>query len=311
MSQSVLEQLLEMGFDKERSELAVKKSDGLPDALEWLEKTQDTPLDELLEEDAESGTNVAKIEDGASAKSLLCQECGKKFRTQGEAEYHANKSGHTDFAESTEELAALTPEQVKQKIAELQEKAKAKKATQAQADREAEKRNEQIKRKATKETQDMKEALQVKEQKKEAERKKIEKREDADHKARIKAQIEADRQERKRKAEEEKARREGRSIPGESSNIAAAPAAAAAAPRAVANYNEARLRLQTSGGNVIKTFPADTTLFEVAQAVEAEKGIAVTKFVQNFPKVVFEGSIDLGKTLKEAGLVPSASLIAQ
>lgn len=28
MSQSVLDQLLEMGFDKERAELAVKKSDG-------------------------------------------------------------------------------------------------------------------------------------------------------------------------------------------------------------------------------------------------------------------------------------------
>lgn len=28
MSQSVLEQLLEMGFDKSRAELAVKKSDG-------------------------------------------------------------------------------------------------------------------------------------------------------------------------------------------------------------------------------------------------------------------------------------------
>jgi hypothetical protein len=61
----------------------------------------------------------------------------------------------------------------------------------------------------------------------------------------------------------------------------------------------------------MKTLPADTTLFEVAQMLESENGLAVTKFVQNFPRKVFEGNLDFGKTLKEAGWLPSAALIVQ
>lgn len=61
----------------------------------------------------------------------------------------------------------------------------------------------------------------------------------------------------------------------------------------------------------MKTFPADTTLFEVAQVLESENGLTVSKFIQNFPRKIFEGNLDLGKTLKEAGMVPSAVLVVQ
>lgn len=307
MSQSILDQLLEMGFDKQRAELAVKKSDGLPDAMDWLEKNQDTDLEELLAED-EAGPNVAKVEGDALALSLVCNDCGKKFRSQREAEFHANKSGHDDFSESTEELAPLTEEERKQKLAELREKAKAKRANQAIIDKEEQKRNEQIRQKATKESQDMKEELQRKEQIKEAAKKRQDKLEELEAKKRIKAKIEADKEERRRKAEEAKAAKEGRAIPAAAP---AAPAAVAAPSRPAANHNEARLRLQTSGGNVMKTLPAETTLFEVAHMLETENGLAVSKFVQNFPRKVFEGAQDFGQTLKEAGLVPSAALIVQ
>ena len=117
--------------------------------------------------------------------------------------------------------------------------------------------------------------------------------------------------ERRRKAEEAKAAREGRAVPSASSSSTPAPAPAPAAARPAATHNEARLRLQTPGGNVMKTLPAETTLFEVAQLLQSEDGVAVTRFVMNFPRKTFEGSIDFGKTLKEAGLVPSAALIVQ
>ncbi|KAI1662632.1 ubiquitin-related domain-containing protein [Daldinia decipiens] len=305
MSQSVLEQLLEMGFDKSRAELAVKKSDGLPDAMDWLEKTQDTPLDELLEEQ-ESGANIAKIDEGAVAMSLVCNECGKKFRSQGEAEFHANKSGHTDFAESTEQIAPLSEEERKKRLEELRERVKAKKAGKAAEEKEEQKRNDKIRQKATRESHELKEELQRKEQIKEAAKKRQEKLDDLEAKKRIKAKIEADKEERRRKAEQAKLAR------GESVPVAApAPAPAPAPARPAVTHNEARLRLQTSNGNVMKTLPADTTLFEVKQMLESENGLTVTKFVQNFPRKVFEGNLDLGKTLKEAGLVPSAALIVQ
>lgn len=75
-------------------------------------------------------------------------------------------------------------------------------------------------------------------------------------------------------------------------------------------YTEARLRFQTSGGSITKTFPVETTLYEVASAVSQDTGSEVQSFTQNFPKKVFD-AVDFRATLKELGLVPSASLIVK
>ena len=123
-------------------------------------------------------------------------------------------------------------------------------------------------------------------------------------KKQIKARIEADKAERRRKAEEAKAAREGRAV-----ETTSAPAPAAApAPKPKANHTEARLRLQTSGGNLTKTVPAETTLMELAQMVEGEVGQTVSSFTTTFPKKVYSG-VDMGQTVKEIGLVPSGVLI--
>jgi hypothetical protein len=66
-----------------------------------------------------------------------------------------------------------------------------------------------------------------------------------------------------------------------------------------------------TGATIMKTFPAETTLFEVAQALEAENGGPVESFTMTFPKTVFSGVVDFSKTLKEAGLAPSAVLIVK
>ncbi|KAH8893517.1 DNA-binding protein [Thozetella sp. PMI_491] len=317
MVQSDLDLLLEMGFERERAELAVKRTGGLQGALAWLEETQDKPLEKLQQaqaakstgdddEEGEGGPNIAALEEGQSAKSLVCNECGKKFRSPDAASYHATKTEHTDFSESTDEIAPLTEDEKKARLEELRQKLKEKKANQSVQDKEDAKRNEKIRQKATKETQDMKEEIARKEQIKEAAKKRQEKLEDAEAKRRIKAKIEADKAERARKAEEAKAAREGRAAP----QAAPAPAAAPAAPKP-SNHSEAKLRLQTAGGNIIKTFPAETTLFEVAQQLQAETGNAVTSFTMTFPRKTFEGDIDFSKTLKEAGLTPSAVLIVK
>lgn len=308
---SDLDTLLEMGFDKARAELAVKKSGGLQGALEWLEKNQDTPLEELQapDEDDDEATQAAikGLETGELAKSLVCDDCGKQFRTTAMAEFHASKSGHENFSESTEELRPLTEEEKKAKLQEMRAALAAKRARQSDLDKEDNKRNEAIKRKATKETQDMKEELQRKEQIKEAARKKQEKLEDLEAKRRIKAKIEADKEERRRKAEEAKAAREGKAIAAPAEPVAAA--AAPSKPKSSAAYTEARLRFQTSGGTVTKSFPAETTLFEVAEALKAE-GTSVESFMLTFPRKVFDTS-DFGQTLREVGLVPSGVLVVK
>lgn len=313
---SDLETLLEMGFDKARAELAVKKSGGLQGALEWLEKNQDVPLDQLQapdeeDDDAAQAAAIKGLEDGELAKSLICDDCGRQFRTTALAEFHASKSGHENFSESTEEVRPLTEEEKKQKLQEMRAALAEKRARQAELDKEDNKRNEQIKRKATRETQDAKEELQRKEQIKEAARKRQEKLDDLEAKRRIKAKIEADKEERRRKAEEAKAAREGKAPPAAAAAAAPEPAVAAAPsqPKSSASYTDARLRFQTPGGPVTKSFPAETTLFEVAEALKAD-GISVENFTMTFPKKVFDTS-DFGQTLREVGLVPSGVLIVK
>ncbi|KAK4147943.1 uncharacterized protein C8A04DRAFT_23733 [Dichotomopilus funicola] len=320
MTQSDLDLLLEMGFERARAELAVKRTGGLQQALTWLEENQEKPLEELQAAQTTAGATrgeeegEASVPSGETASSLVCNECGKKFRNHDQASFHASKTDHTDFSESTEEIAPLTEEEKKSRLEELRQKLKEKRANQSVVDKEEAKRNEQIRQKATKETQDVKEELQRKEQIKEAAKKRQEKLDDLEAKKRIKARIEADKQERKRREEEAKAMREGKPLPGQTSaSAAAAVAAAATAPTTSSSSGSgaanARLRLQTQNGNLVKSYPGETTLFEVAQQIESEVGAPITKFTTTFPKKTFEAGVDFGQTLAEAGLTPSAVLV--
>ena len=309
---SDLDQLVDMGFDREKSEIALKKGGNLPSAIDWLDKNADKSIEDIKEE--ESSSTTTNLDADAGANSFVCNDCGKKFRNMTQAQAHAEKTGHDDFAESSEAIAPLTEEERAARLEELKTKLAAKRAGQAEEDKAAAKRNEEIRKKHTKEQDDAKEALQRKEQMKEAAAKRQEKKDDADAKRKVQEKIAAQREERKRKAEEEKAMRanpEAYNPGAPTASVGGGAAAAATAPTASkANHSEARLRLQTESGNVMKTFPADTTLFEVAHAVKEEKGVDVQTFTINFPKKTFDTD-DFGMTLKEAGLVPSAALICK
>lgn len=169
---------------------------------------------------------------------------------------------------------------------------------------------QEIRRKSTKETQDLKEDLQKKELLKAAAVKRREKQEEIAAKEKIKAKIAADKEERRLKTEKEKAEREGRasSISQEVAQTLSTSEPTVSKPASA--YNEARLRFQTPQGNIQKAFPAETTLFEVVTALGQDPGIEVQSFTQNFPKKVFD-AVDFGATLRELGLVPSASLIVR
>lgn len=60
----------------------------------------------------------------------------------------------------------------------------------------------------------------------------------------------------------------------------------------------------------MKTFPVNTTLFEVASALGDELGQDVESFTQTFPKKVFDKEY-FGESLKDLKWVPSASLIVK
>ncbi|KAG8528006.1 uncharacterized protein KY384_006922 [Bacidia gigantensis] len=168
MSSSDLENLISMGFEKPRAELALRKSSGIQGAIDWLEKNQDTSTDALLSledastaEDQDFGTTP--LNPGEEAKSLLCKDCGRKLRSVQAAEFHAEKTQHTNFEESTEEVTPLTEKEKKEKLEELRQKLAAKRAGVFDQDKADKKRNEDIRRKTTKDSQDIKEELRKKE----------------------------------------------------------------------------------------------------------------------------------------------------
>jgi len=307
-----LDQLADMGFDREKASIALKKGGNLPNAIDWLDKNASKSLEDLRNEAEDTANDNPALEAGEQARSMVCNDCGKKFRGMSQASFHAEKSGHDDFSESAEELAPLTEEEKAARLVELREKLAEKRARQRDEDKVANRRNEEIRKKLTKESEDAKEDLKRKEELKAVAAKKKEKLDDLAAKKRAKEIIEKQKEERRRKADEEKAMRANPGAYNPGAPSAGSVAAATAAPaKSTVNHSQARLRLTTeSAGNVMKTFEAEQTLFEVAHALKEESGVEATSFTQNFPKKVFDQT-DFGMTLKEAGLVPSAALIVK
>jgi hypothetical protein len=69
-------------------------------ALQWLEDNQDKSMEEITAaatssaDAAETDPTImpAALQEGEVAKSMVCNECGKKFRSMAQAEFHASKT---------------------------------------------------------------------------------------------------------------------------------------------------------------------------------------------------------------------------
>ncbi|RKF65744.1 Uncharacterized protein C17C9.11c [Erysiphe neolycopersici] len=309
MGSSDLENLVVFGYPRDRALLALKNGGSLQNALEWLSENENKTMEELdsVDESNELSVDPSPLKTGEVAKSMICDDCGKKLRSMMAVQNHNRLSGHENFSESTEEIAPLTEEEKAAKLEELRAKHREKKAQQAVIDKLEQMKNEKIRMKSTREVQDAKEKLAQQEQMKAAAKKRQEKLDDIAAKKRIQEKIAADKEARRKKAEAQKAERYGQSTSTQAEPsfivMSTAPAKSTA--------TEARLRLQTSGGTLTKTLPAETTLFELGQQIQAEAGGPVSKFTTTFPRKTFSGTIDLSMTLREAGLLPSAVLIVE
>lgn len=111
----------------------------MQNALEWLEENQDKSIDEIEVNEQIFAAAQGSVQE---ARSLICNGCGKKFRNHAEAEFHASKTEHVDFAESAEEMKPLTEEEKKVKLEVLREKLASKRAHQSEQDKVEKKRNE-------------------------------------------------------------------------------------------------------------------------------------------------------------------------
>ncbi|ORE17152.1 UBX-domain-containing protein [Rhizopus microsporus] len=275
-------------------------------------EVSDEPEEEE-EQPKELGSEPVQKEEGEiqqgeqTASSLICNDCQKLFRDATGAERHAARTGHQNFAESTEVIKPLTEEEKKQKLAELRSRMAEKRAIR-EAQEAAERREaERIRRKAGKEISAAKEELQAKEIKQAFEMKKKEKELDRIAKAKVKAQIEADKRERAAKVIEKTNEEAAKQSQAES---APAPAATSTSQPAVKKeYNDARLQIRIPGMSpVTNTFSATSTLSEVYSFLQSQGCTNPFTLSTTFPRKTF-GEEDKEKTLKELNLVPSAALI--
>ncbi|KAJ3280033.1 Thioredoxin domain-containing protein 2, partial [Rhizoclosmatium sp. JEL0117] len=215
VSQSDKNVLVEMGFAESRVVAALKATGnaGLQPAMDWLFANPDESFMDVEESSgtakAEGSAGVASNETGAAegnddaiteaeatAASLKCDDCGRLLRDAAAAEFHAVKSGHQNFSESTQVIKPLTEEEKKAKLEQLKIKMAQKKEEKRLAEIEESKAKEKVRRTTGKEMVEMKEKMAELELKKAAEQKKREKEEDRIAKAKIKAQIELDRKDR-------------------------------------------------------------------------------------------------------------------
>jgi len=272
----MLNTLGEMGFGSSRACRALANTDykGVEPAMEWLlAHGDDEGLDEPLTEEEAADWTGDKVQEAA-----------------GEEEAPARKP--------------LTEEERKEKLEKLEAL-----RVQKRAEREEKEKKEAIEKekKRIKEGQGMseiKQALAEQEIKKMAEERRREKMETKAAKAKILAQIEADKA----------ARREMFNTAPPASAAPAPPAAAAPAAAAAPkkDYDSARLQIRQSNGQpLVHTFGSKEPLSAVRLYVEMNRtdgGAGPVKLMTNFPKKVFTDD-EYDEPLAQLGLTPSAVLI--
>lgn len=148
----------------------------------------------------DSGTETLVLKPDASeevAKSIKCNDCQRLFKTQMEVEFHAAKTGHSDFAESTEEKRPLTEEEKKEQLAKLEEKLKKKRVEREEQDKMDALERERVRIKSGKDMSEARRKMEEMEMKKIVDQRKREKEDEKLARNRVKAQIEADKAARK------------------------------------------------------------------------------------------------------------------
>ncbi|THH07966.1 hypothetical protein EW145_g3034 [Phellinidium pouzarii] len=332
------EALLGMGFESARVDWALRatRNAGLQPALDFLFAHTDDPIPDpaaqassgasagaamdVDEDDAETlraVTGESSVGPEAKVRHILLERrwgnCGKTFKDTDWANFHASKSGHDQFEESTEEVKPLTDEERTQKLAYLREKLAEKRKEKSVEEMKEMRENEAIRRKAGKDAGSIRQDLEAKEAIKAAESARREKLDEARARAEVKRKIEEDKAERRERAEREKALRAGGSVPVVATPAAPAPTSGTASV-AGRDYKETRLQIRlTSGGKpYVTTLPSESTLLEVAEYL-ASQTLSVdadtVSFAMHYPKKQFSRG-DFSKTLRELGLTPSAEHFA-
>uniref|UniRef100_A0A182LZJ0 UBX domain-containing protein n=1 Tax=Anopheles culicifacies TaxID=139723 RepID=A0A182LZJ0_9DIPT len=324
---SDIQMLIDMGFPKEKAEraLEVTNNKGVEQAMEWLLAHADEPLPPASAPvgDSSSSTAAETTEDTSAggsteeqpavAKSLKCDECGKLFKSQEEVEFHAAKTEHSSFSESTEEKKPLTEEEKKAQLALLEEKMRRKRQEREENEKKEAMERERLRIKSGKDMLEARRKMEEQEMKKLMDQRKREKLESQQARDRVRVQIEADRAARKAKESGENA-----AVSPTSTTTTTSPSPSAkptsttpSKPAEAKSYTTAKIAIRMMDGTqLVQTFQAGEQLAAVRLFVQLKMEQNDTPFglMTNFPKKVFSAE-EYDMPLDKLGLVPNAVLI--
>lgn len=123
-------------------------------------KTDESPAENTEGgEGSEGGT-------ATEAKSIKCEDCGRLFKTSLEVEFHATKSGHANFSESTEEKKPLTEEEKKAQLRLIEEKIAKKRTEREDREKQETLERERMRIKSGKDMTEIKRKMEEEEMKK-------------------------------------------------------------------------------------------------------------------------------------------------
>lgn len=190
LDKGMLEQLTSsMGFSLLRAQKGLLNSNGTVEgAIEWLMQHQDDEdIDDPIQPKA-----------AGEARSFKCNECGKILSNMANLELHANKTGHSDFEESTTEVKPLTAEEKAAKIQEIKDLLKAKRAEREEAEKVDNIDREKQRRFMGKEMAKTREEMEREQRKREAQQRKREKDAFKRERERLRAELARDKLERQK-----------------------------------------------------------------------------------------------------------------
>lgn len=324
-----------MGFPKDKAEYALKMNkNNIEQAMEWLlahaeediptSTEQSTPAavsGQPMDVDETSSPMTEKKDEAAAgaaegsateeqpkgeAKSIKCEDCGKLFQSSVEVEFHATKSGHSNFAESTEEKKPLTEEEKKAQLALIEEKLNRKRLEKEEQEKQDALEREKNRIRSGKDMAEARRKMEEEEMKKIVEQRKREKAEDQRARDRVKAQIEADKAARRERESGVKPVNVVSPLP----QPAAQPSVAATPPK---DYKQTRVQIRMPDGTTMtETFDKNEQLAAVRLFVQLktgdEAGVIPLRMLTTFPRKVFVDD-DFDQTLEKLGLVPSATIM--
>lgn len=203
VDETLLAELVSMGFPDVRARKALLAGQTSADnAINWmLEHGEDADIDDPIplvpKAPAVGGGGGGGDGDGKVVRSWKCVETGRLFRTQDELMMYAEKTGRSNFEESSEEKKPLTPEQVAEQKALLKARLAARRAERGEAEKAQTVDREKARRTMGKEMNAMREKMEQEKRQREYRAIRKEKEDAKRERERLRAELAKDKAERK------------------------------------------------------------------------------------------------------------------